>query len=59
METELVATRPIASLCLHVESALDMNYHTLDFIPSTQFSIADQLFVVYTILADIQPNLIL
>ena len=59
-EAELVATRRIASLRVHVERAIERikNYLILDFIPSTQFDIADQLFVVCSILADFQARLI-
>lgn len=57
---DLVQTRRIASLRIHVERAMERieNFHVLDFIPAKFFDIADELFTVCAILADFDKRLV-
>ena len=58
--TELVETRRIASLRIHVERAMERikNYHILDrTIPGSLTNIAEQIFTVCAILSNFMPPL--
>ncbi|XP_065193984.1 uncharacterized protein LOC135825183 [Sycon ciliatum] len=59
-EKELVQTRRVASLRVHVERAIERikNFHTLDFILSAHFDIADAIFLVCCVVADFGAQLI-
>ena len=57
---ELVETRTIASLRIHVERAMERikNYHILDrTIPSSLTDVAEQMFFVYAVLTNFLPPL--
>ena len=59
-EKELVQTRRVASLRVHVERAIERikNFHILDFILSAHFDIADAIFLVCCVVADFGAQLI-
>ena len=59
-EEELVETRRIASVRIHVERAMERikNFHIFDrIIPQTLTDIAEQIFFVCAILSNFQPPL--
>ena len=61
-EPELVETRRIASLRIHVERPIERikNYHFFDRpIPSTLVCITDQAFFVCAVLTNVYPPLVL
>lgn len=58
--SELVETRRIASLRIHVERAMERikNYHILDkTIPSSLTNVAEEIFTVCAILSNFMPPL--
>ena len=57
---ELVKTRRIASLRIHVERAMERikNFHILDMIPASLFDIAEQLFLVCSIISQFDARLV-
>ncbi len=61
-EYELVETRRIASIRIHIERAIERikNYHILDYVPISmcQNKLIDQLFFVCGMLTNFQPPLI-
>ena len=61
-ESELLETRRIASLRIHVERAMERikNYHILDFIPITwcKNGIIDMIFFVCAMLSNFLPPLV-
>ena len=61
-ESELLETRRIATLRIHVERAMERikNYHILDFIPLTlcRSGIIDMIFFVCAMLSNFQPPLV-
>ncbi|XP_065189641.1 uncharacterized protein LOC135820253 [Sycon ciliatum] len=59
-EKELVQTRRVASLRVHVERAIERikNFHILDFILSAHFDIADAIFLACCVVADFGDQLI-
>ena len=59
-ENEMVATRRIASVRIHVERAMERikNYHIFDKdIPSSSTDLADQIFFVCSVLSNFWPPL--
>ena len=61
-ERELLETRRIASLRIHVERAMERikNYHILDFVPITlcKNGIIDMIFFVCAMLSNFLPALV-
>lgn len=59
-QVDMIQTRRIASLRVHVERAMERlkNFHILDFISSPYFGVADELVFVCAMLGNFQPNLI-
>ena len=61
-ESELLETRRIASLRIHVERAMERikNYHILDFVPITlcRNGIIDMIFFVCAMLSNFLPPLV-
>ena len=61
-ENELLETRRIATLRIHVERAMERikNYHILDFVPITLCSngLIDMIFFVCAMLSNFQPPLV-
>ena len=59
-DAELIQTRRIASLRIHVERAMERikNFHILDFFPVSHLDIADQLFFVCAVLSDFDKRLV-
>ena len=59
-DAELIQTRRIASLHIHVERAMERikNFHILDFFPVSHLDIADQLFFICAVLSDFDKRLV-
>ena len=61
-EQEMLATRRIASLRIHVERAIERikNYHILDFIPTTlcKSGLIDMIFFVCAMLTNLMSPLV-
>ena len=61
-ERQLLETRRIATLRIHVERAIERikNYHILDFVPITlcKNGIIDMIFFVCAMLTNFQPPLV-
>ena len=61
-EQEMLATRRIATLRIHVERAIERikNYHILDFIPTTlcKSGLIDMIFFVCAMLTNFMPPLV-
>lgn len=58
---DVVATQEIASLCIHVERAINKikNFHIWDgVVPLHQIGLANQMWAVCAFLCNIQPNII-
>ena len=59
-ETEVITTRQIASLRIHVERTMGRikSYHIFDrALPATMTNIADRIFYVCCVLTNFQPPL--
>ena len=59
-ESELVVTRRIASIRIHVERAMERikNFHIFDrTLPSSMSTLANQIFYVCAILSNFEPPL--
>jgi len=62
-EKEMIETRRIASVCIHVERAMERikNYHiqylTKIYVPSHLTDLADQFFFVCSVLSNFWPPL--